>query len=52
MCPRTAHPPQVDRVIGRRTRNGRPQYLTKWRGLGYAESTWESERALEQDQVS
>lgn len=38
-------------MIGRRTRNGRPQYLTKWKGLGYAESTWETERALAQDQV-
>lgn len=38
-------------MIARRTRNGRLQYLTKWRGLGYAESTWETEAALAQDQV-
>lgn len=38
-------------MIARRTRNGRPQYLTKWRGLGYSESTWETERALAQEQV-
>lgn len=38
---------QVDRVIAKRTRLGQPQYLVKWRGLGYAEVTWEPARALE-----
>jgi hypothetical protein len=39
--------PQVDRVIAHRTRLGRRSFLVKWRGLGYAESTWESERDLQ-----
>lgn len=43
--------PQVDRVIARRTRHGRRQYLVKWRGLGYAEATWESGAALKGDRV-
>ena len=40
------HPSQVDRVIAERTRYGRRLLLVKWRGLGYAESTWEEERRL------
>lgn len=43
--------PQVDRVIAQRSRLGRRSYLVKWRGLGYAESTWESEKDLAAEQV-
>jgi hypothetical protein len=43
--------PQVDRVIAHRTRLGRRSFLVKWRGLGYAESTWESERDLQGEEV-
>jgi hypothetical protein len=42
---------QVDRVIAHRCRLGRTSYLVKWRGLGYAESTWEAERDLAGEEV-
>ncbi|KAL4858846.1 Chromodomain-helicase-DNA-binding protein 6 [Chlorella vulgaris] len=42
---------KVDRVIAQRSRLGRRSYLVKWRGLGYAESTWESEKDLAAEEV-
>ncbi len=38
-------------MIAKRSRVGRAQYLVKWRGLGYAESTWEEARDLNEEQV-
>ena len=51
-CPCPCRCLQVDRVIAHRTRLGRRSFLVKWRGLGYAESTWESERDLQGEEVS
>lgn len=36
---------EVESVTGRRSRNGRTQYLLKWKGYSHAESTWEDEAA-------
>ncbi|KAK9815748.1 hypothetical protein WJX72_008847 [[Myrmecia] bisecta] len=42
----------VDRVIAHRMiRDGSVQYLTKWRGLSYSESTWEAEKDLKHDKA-
>ncbi|KAL0033469.1 hypothetical protein WJX77_010766 [Trebouxia sp. C0004] len=32
----------VDRVISQQEKKGKVQYLVKWKGLGYDESTWET----------
>lgn len=36
----------IDRIIAKRVQNGEVQYFVKWRGLGYGESTWESQDEL------
>jgi superfamily II DNA or RNA helicase len=36
----------VERILAVRNLQGSPQYLVKWSGLPYSESTWESESAL------
>ena len=46
--PETLH---VDRVIAQKTSLKGYQYLTKWCGLPYSESTWESEADLKGDKV-
>lgn len=42
---------EVDRIINeRRDARGRVSYLVKWCELGYAESTWEFEEDLTNDE--
>ena len=44
--------PQVDRIISQADAEeeyGGVQYLVKWRGLDYAEATWEYGSALESE---
>lgn len=38
---------EVDAVIGERKRNGRTEYLIRWRGYSESDATWESETSLE-----
>ena len=42
---------QADKVIAEKTRLGRAVFLVKWRGLGYADATWEDARDLRDDAV-
>lgn len=42
----------VERVITQKATVHGQLYLTKWRGLAYSESTWESESDLAEDMVS
>ena len=41
----------VERIIAQKTTVHGQMYLTKWRGLAYSETTWESESDLKDDQV-
>lgn len=41
----------VERLIAQKSTLHGQQFLTKWRGLAYSESTWESEEALKNDKV-
>lgn len=42
----------VDRVIAQKSSMKGTMYLTKWCGLPYSESTWESETDLQDDKAS
>lgn len=42
----------VERVIAQKSLLKGTLYLTKWRGLPYSESTWESETDLKDDKAS
>ncbi|CEG43891.1 Heterochromatin-associated protein HP1 and related CHROMO domain proteins [Plasmopara halstedii] len=39
----------VERLVGRRRRQGQTQYLVKWRGYPDSENPWEFEAPLRQD---
>ena len=41
----------VERVIAQKPTVHGQLYLTKWRGLAYSETTWESEADLKDDMV-
>eukprot|EP00884_Botryococcus_braunii_P005939 jgi/Botrbrau1/15346/Bobra.0289s0003.2 len=40
---------QVERIIAVRGQTGHRQYLVKWQGQGYSDSTWEAEETLDED---
>lgn len=42
---------QVDRIIDARGSANCREYLVKWQGLGYSESTYEREDKLTEDKV-
>ena len=38
---------QVDRILDKRTKNGKTEYLLSWKGYGPEENTWEPKANLD-----
>ena len=41
----------VERLMAKRTRRGRPQFLVRWQGFGPEHDTWEDERNILDDDL-